>query len=130
MREIKFRAWDKSTGEMFVPNGMMDFYGGIPHFADVEDIVPMQYTGLKDKNGVEIYEGDLIRFTSPRKSGITKRTKLPTRLLEVVWRDDKARWGIKVLDTEPVQWQHLPDIAADINHEVIGNVYENPELVI
>ena len=102
MREIKFRAWDKKDGMFNVitisfdddlvehPNGMM-----------YENCKLMQYTGLKDKNNKEIYEGDIVKWYN----GIE----------EVFFGDGKFQAGVYLLDEK--------------EFEVIGNIYENPELL-
>ncbi|MFY8330666.1 YopX family protein [Vagococcus carniphilus] len=67
MREIKFRAWDGQDklmrtvkNLMFNKNDEVDLKIEAEWFAAGPDLVLMQYTGLKDKNGVEIYEGDIL----------------------------------------------------------------------
>lgn len=105
MRDVKFRAWDKE-GKRMIPSCSSMLNNGFFNL--------MQYTGLKDKNGKEIYEGDIIcQF---------KGSEYETHYI-VRWRDDHAGFWL-YFKNEP----HL-----DLNHyreklEVIGNIYENPEL--
>ena len=126
MREIKFRAWDKKYDD-FINDGYIIFNGMIYRderdFEDGEntnDIELMQYTGLKDKNSVEIYEGDIIKETVLKvasrdgegigKYHISEVTFNPYFGFSSVGRIDRIKRGIDEL-------------------EVIGNIYENPELL-
>lgn len=161
-REIKFRAWDKENScfwysdssngqegcECLVKNGSLVFRFGIyrPYQANgevidaftTEDFEPdpkdvMQYTGLKDKDGKEIYEGDLLR--RPARDNWEKTNFI---IQEVFFHDNDAADG-------HIGWQmnrthykgsicghtgvpsFLPKNTCKM--EIIGNIYENPELV-
>lgn len=138
-REIKFRAWDNeykymnykvlvgiygdwekvkddknyTACAMWIEPDKVD-YKCDPHWANFEpyhkDIHLMQYTGLKDKNGVEVYEGDKVMFdnewTEPDEIGV------------ITWNKDTASFQIK---------GHIP--SSSMKHldrmKVIGNIYEN-----
>ncbi|SDP33597.1 phage uncharacterized protein TIGR01671 [Arthrobacter sp. ok909] len=117
-RVIKFRAWD---GERMVhwPNWAVTFTGqlleengdeGFTYRVGTARPPLMQYTGLKDKNGREIYEGDIIRFTF--KTGIVTQVSH--------WDEVFYGWRLGGFHytTEELKCA-----------EVIGTVYENPELI-
>ena len=125
MREIKFRAWDKDN-ERFLESfdyirysdGTLGVSDSTPPFNKYGDTELIQYTGLKDKNGVEIYEGDIIRFI-----GVDVDRPQPT--LPVVWDEKSAGFTCKGYNTS-----RGVDMASGydtISGEVIGNIYENPE---
>lgn len=115
MKEIKFRAWKSWRKPTMLYSGQFDIkwsaedgrYQAIDRtrFDSQWDMPLMQYTGLKDKNGKEIYEGDIVQ--------------LAQFIIEVKWVNEFSRFTNKDDYTG-----FFPK-----NIEVIGNIYENPELL-
>lgn len=131
MREIKFRAYQKSQGNKNMyywssSNGDDGFWDMVGVF---NGFMIMQYTGLKDKNGVEIYEGDILkadRVDSENKEwiGVVEHNNFGGLCLYY----NKYRSNIDKSLQTPIQ---DPQNAIWVQEkcEVIGNIYENPELL-
>jgi len=112
MREIKFRAWDKKRNKFvsdfnLSPKGnILCEHSNLGYKGVFEvDLELMQYTGLKDKNGKEIYEGDIVKMLADSLNGEEN--------IEVKWRKEGF-------------WEYFNGFD---NCEVIGNIYENTELL-
>ena len=116
MREIKFRAWNKTLKkwDFFTPDNILTYIQTWQlHILEGDELY--LYTGLKDKNGKEIYEGDIVEFNSPKVDG-----KLPI-IDEVYYNTLEAQFEAKKSNFKfGMIW---PDC------EVIGNIHENPELL-
>lgn len=122
MREIKFRAWDVNNKEMLDVQELdyQDSYNGQPmvrttmynDYFDVEDMILMQYTGLKDITGREIYEGDIVKsfFVDTDEAG-----------------NEIYKYYIMEVKYDEVLCSYKID--KFMNLEVIGNIYENKELL-
>jgi len=127
MREIKFRAWnlaDKKWDKVSEVFGMNDYFrdlgNGVFRF-NRGDVILMQYTGLKDKNGKEIYEGDILDITSTNSSGTVSPGKY--KVVEGSGGFDIERESFG----EPITCR-LGEIPWG-NNKIIGNIYENKELL-
>jgi uncharacterized phage protein (TIGR01671 family) len=136
MREIKFRAWDFEYERFLESHELSDCRisrTGAPYRPDSsapfnrwdKDPVFQQYTGLKDKNGVEIYEGDIIRLVINASEWHETVSREKFAPFVVRWSESLMGWfpesqnGYEPDETWWDQW--------DV--EVIGNIYENPELL-
>lgn len=117
----RFRAWDKLDKEIYEVediswfNGEFDFIGdGITFKRDADDVELMQSTGLKDKNGKEIFEGDIVLVLDSPYTVFYDNEKGSYRLKP---HDD--RWNV----------DYMSNFSHGGNFEVVGNIYENPELL-
>ena len=131
-REIKYRAWLKEEKKMvnvetidfseksiqyLEKNEIIDAYLLRTKF--LEDVEIMQYTGLKDKNGKEIYERDILKYKFPYDRRL-KHVSL------VKFIETEASFGLKDIYGNEIP---LYRITANNYFEVVGNIYENEELL-
>lgn len=121
MREIKFRAWIRKDRRMvdkalFIENvGLGD--GTVMADEKVQEgqeLDWMQYTGLKDKNEVEIYEGDILKFGGEQG--------------RVYWKNETAQFLVRFEETG-LRTPYSNEIGHSSELEIIGNIYSNPELI-
>ncbi|CAF1778189.1 hypothetical protein NRS6094_04341 [Bacillus subtilis] len=128
MREIKFRAWDENSQEMIyevgitpegIPYSIPENAEGCDQFNYFLTCHKMQYTGFKDKNGREIYEGDIVKVTN----GAEELGGVDTGIGRVEWLTKWGFWNVSKIENG------LGDLLFNGYVEVIGNIYENPELL-
>lgn len=117
MRTIKFRAWDKINKKMYQSTyavsesgewGMAIDYTNECERTGKEQLIQMQYTGLLDKQGKEIYEGDIVKF---------ENGSLPPKQVTF-------EYGMFMLGNDDL-WHYV----SKKEYIVIGNIYENPKLL-
>lgn len=120
MREIKFRAWDgKRMIKIFAHIGKNGRMYTIHHWGEEPKYEVMQYTGLKDKNGKQIYEGDVVL-------GKFNLDEVEDYIYLTLTEEEKKTQS-KLFHIEDIFYPYTNPIPEDL--EIIGNVYENPELL-
>lgn len=139
MREIRFKIWDKTRNKMLTSNcgaflltqeGNAVFHqnGNNPLEALIEqiDYEVLMYTGLKDKNGTEIYEGDIVTYSVKGFKKINKTI--------MTFNEEHGAYlfgiyeGVKMPCGKKTRMNKYTRKSVN-NVEVIGNIYENPELL-
>ena len=135
MKEIKYRAYSKRTKKVYHVLAIF-FYqkvvklskicgSGISFLEQIDDVVLMQYTGLEDKNDVEIYEGDIVKVISGHGW---------EDVSDVVFGLTDKRYGnypafcMPGVETESNSFSEVFD-SGDYEVEVIGNIYQNNDLL-
>lgn len=119
--KLKFRAWLKKRQEMDNEIGHISWLedelycigDGITYMVSAEDLVLMQSTGLRDKKGKEIFEGDILGTKDGLLNGV------------VEYRSDLGMWTNSLIRYN--NFERLCNVASD--REIIGNIYENRELL-
>lgn len=123
MREIKFRVWNKELGKMWSWHTIetskvfaldSKLKGNFMVIPNSPEHILLQYTGLKDKNGKEIYEGDIVKFSEYYSGDHLYKESIGV----IEW--DQTGYTEKLW----IGYADQPDWC-----EVIGNIYENPELL-
>jgi uncharacterized phage protein (TIGR01671 family) len=155
MQGVKFRVWcefeingkiekcmeTEASWFLLTQTGQIMVYGPMtaPHIPEAayKKLIPLFYTGIKDKNGKEICEGDIVIADDggenffPEKYNEAKDIYEPCGKYVVSWLGDMAGFYLfeqKEGRIEPIQIEWNP-FTFDAKFEVIGNIYENPELL-
>lgn len=124
-REIKFRVFHKIK-KSILEVGWISFQEKTMGFGDGscwrfnDEVVLMQSTGLKDKNGVEIYEGNIIELETGNNE---------TFIAPVVYNKDECRFDLEHPEGYHGHWNLCLRTIDACNYRSIGNIYENPELL-
>jgi uncharacterized phage protein (TIGR01671 family) len=114
MREIKFRFYDPIENAMFTSGMEVDYTGNVCVFMGNCECPIMQYTGLKDKNGKDIYEGDIVKYRT-----------YPNQIIDIKFEKGAFTAGEHNGSSTAIR----PKLIVGRLVEVIGNIYENPELL-
>lgn len=119
-REIKFRIWDRTS---FYFASVSDLLDGYPseHKCLNSELVFQQYTGLKDENGKEIYEGDILECYKNR--GVVVFEDMEDAAFECVFIEDYLE------GKRQGEFMIFGENFFSVKSKIIGNIFENPELL-
>lgn len=145
-RKIKFRVWDKYKKQMYPissidydifsqeiriiavghKNGMCTSYNKNHNSekCDITALELMQYTGLHDKNGKELYEGDIVKITNKNSKVISMKPIIA----DIEWSEEYLTYTLITTSVKDA-FESLKDYLDEYDIEVIGNIYDNPELL-
>ena len=127
-RILKFRIWNLNNKQWNVLNAghYQLFPDGKILNLSMTGLVFQQFTGLKDKNEKEIYEGDILKI---KVSGSLLIFDLGTYIASVEWGN--CKWKLNILTEKNKHENFNPDFYEDSGreYEIIGNIFENPELL-
>lgn len=138
-REIEFRAWNAKKKEMFVGIYLGSGFDEDYHISTgwyLEDMEMMQYTGLKDKNGIKIFEGDICNIKPRGKQWDIGYVKYSVKYGQYVlmvkysyYGEEKKEHVIFCHNGSSTQSRPYNMHSFGNGIEVIGNIYQNPELI-
>ena len=141
---LKFRVWDKLAERMIYPHNdnqqhfIIDLNGcfhNLQNGSGGDDYVIQQYTGLNDKNGKEVYEGDIVKikrwylrpFINNKQEIDYKHIEGDTEVGQVIWGWNSQKF---LVSYEHIRYDDSEDFDKSSHSvEVIGNILENPELL-
>ena len=138
-REIKFRFWNHIVNRMSEVYTLEQLHKEKVTWTNV---IELQYTGLQDKNGKEVFEGDIIKWKTTRyhnEEHQKKQVAMPKFFISpvlfhegsfLVNESDKVCLDVEIYDTFLICFfSDSMDNKFDFKAEVIGNIYQNPELL-
>jgi len=141
MREIEFRAWTKKYKKMVCPKDVRENLIPIEKtevgFRLKTHFILMQFTGLLDKNGKKIFEGDIILIESEWKDVIIAETgegptEVSNQIIPVVFQN--GCFGVNLehddwFDKRFYSFREIEETSGQNEFEILGNTFENPELL-
>ena len=135
MRNIKFRGKTNAYPSRWVHGYLAnkkyinEYDNGDFYFTSIKEETIGQYTGLKDKNRKEIYTGDIVKITE--KKNVSKHKVIPMKpvIANIEWSEEYLSYILITLSIKDA-FENLADYLEEYDIEIIGNIYDNPELLV